>query len=250
MQDLSDAVLARLQRNPRQIANSEAFLDSLRKLFSVADGVGQQETFHEAYDAIEQVFMQLQIPGAGTPLVKNFEQWLSYLIETPPWLSPADQTRNRAAFLEVSRAVHDVLEERQRTTLMYQKDKCPDWLIRLVRRWHEDRASVITFNYDQLVELAWLFICEPHAATHKVLGPIPRAADTPYGPRRQCSPRLYRCRRFPALKAARLRGLVVLRPRWSTQVGAGTRFAHAQRRGHLGAQDGHRPPPLLFVGAE
>jgi hypothetical protein len=161
MQDLSDAVLARLQRNPRQIANSEAFLDSLRKLFSVADGVGQQETFHEAYDAIEQVFMQLQIPGAGTPLVKNFEQWLSYLIETPPWLSPADQTRNRAAFLEVSRAVHDVLEERQRTTLMYQKDKCPDWLIRLVRRWHEDHASVITFNYDQLVELAWLLYANP-----------------------------------------------------------------------------------------
>jgi hypothetical protein len=33
---------------------------------------------------------------------------------------------------------------------------CPDWLKRLVQKWQEDCATVITFNYDQFVELAWL----------------------------------------------------------------------------------------------
>ena len=34
------------------------------------------------------------------------------------------------------------------------------------------------------------------------------------------------------------------------QVGAGARLAHAERRGHLGPQDRHRPPLLLLGGAE
>lgn len=34
------------------------------------------------------------------------------------------------------------------------------------------------------------------------------------------------------------------------QIRARTRFAHAQRRRHLGTQDGHRPLPLLLLGAE
>ena len=34
------------------------------------------------------------------------------------------------------------------------------------------------------------------------------------------------------------------------KVGTRARFTHAQRRGDLGAQDGHRPSLFLFVGAE
>jgi hypothetical protein len=95
-----------------------------------------------------------EIRGFGTPLTKNFEQWLSYLIETPPWLSEANQARNKADFLDVSLAVHEVLEERQRSTVM--SNPCPPWLERLVKKWHERKETVITFNYDQFVELAWL----------------------------------------------------------------------------------------------
>ncbi len=36
-----------------------------------------------------------------------------------------------------------------------QKNR-PDWLARLVPQWELEGARVITFNYDQLVELAWL----------------------------------------------------------------------------------------------
>jgi hypothetical protein len=40
-------------------------------------------------------------------------------------------------------------------------DSCPDWLRLLVQKWQQDAATVITFNYDQLVELAWLLHAAP-----------------------------------------------------------------------------------------
>jgi hypothetical protein len=94
------------------------------------------------------------LPGADTPLANDFEQWLSYLVDTPPWLSQAEQTRNKAAFYEVSEVVATVVESRQQLAAMHTP--CPDWLTSLVRYWQQEKAPVITFNYDQLVELAWL----------------------------------------------------------------------------------------------
>jgi hypothetical protein len=94
-----------------------------------------------------------KIPGHDTLLANDFEQWLSYLIDNPPWLTESDRDRNRAAFRDISLAVHDVLTERQRS-LVHQMPQ-PEWLKRLVERWHMDSAWVITFNYDQLVEVAW-----------------------------------------------------------------------------------------------
>jgi len=61
----------------------------------------------------------------------------------------------RAAFLEVSRAVDNVLLTRQRSMIAHQKN-CPDWLARLVTQWELEGARVATFSYDQLVELSWL----------------------------------------------------------------------------------------------
>lgn len=93
------------------------------------------------------------LPGASTPLAKNFEQWLSYLIDIPPWLSHGDQLRNQGAFNDVARAVHSVLDERQTAAVTH--GACPAWLEKLVVHWHKTAATVITFNYDLLVELAW-----------------------------------------------------------------------------------------------
>jgi hypothetical protein len=80
------------------------------------------------------------------------------------WHAAHEQFRaraNRATFLDVSAAISNVLGSRQAMTVFHQKGKCPDWLARLVRRWHLDAANVITFNYDQFVELAWLAHAEP-----------------------------------------------------------------------------------------
>jgi hypothetical protein len=121
------------------------------------------EQFREFADAAADFVVAQRLPGAGTPIVKNFEQWLSYLVESPPWLSPSDQAVNRSAFLNVAQAVSSVLESRQRLLLVNQwkqelrdEEGCPAWLKRLVKEWEHYSAKVITFNYDQLVELAWL----------------------------------------------------------------------------------------------
>ncbi|MDT5139725.1 MAG: hypothetical protein QOD58_3987 [Mycobacterium sp.] len=113
------------------------------------------------------------ISGADTPLANDFEQWLSYLVEFPPWLSEADQARNRADFLDVSLAVHQELIRCQRTTVM--RVPCPDWLRRVVRYWEDQAATVITFNYDQLVELAWFIFANDHENVSNKLYPVPLA---------------------------------------------------------------------------
>jgi hypothetical protein len=91
------------------------------------------------------------IPGSGTAVSRNFEQWLSYLIESPPWLPESDQLRNRAAFNDVALAVHDVLVARQ--TAAVANGACPDWLRKLVNYWEVRSSTVITFNYDLFIDL-------------------------------------------------------------------------------------------------
>jgi hypothetical protein len=93
------------------------------------------------------------IPGANSPVAADFERWLSYLIERPPWLSTADQENNRAGFFALSDAVQRILSDCQGRAV--EQEDCPDWLQRLVVFWEETNATVITFNYDNLVELAW-----------------------------------------------------------------------------------------------
>ena len=93
-----------------------------------------------------------QIPGHDTPVANDFEQWLSYLVEAPPWLSDADRARNQAAFFDVSAAVARVLMRKQLDAVAAPP---PMWLEPLLVNWHNTDATVITFNYDLLVELAW-----------------------------------------------------------------------------------------------
>ena len=95
------------------------------------------------------------IPGQGTPLERDFERWLSFLVDAPPWLSESEQLRNAAAFAEVSWAASEALRVMQLATAC---EDPPAWLLDLVRFWQSTNATVITFNYDVLIELAWLTV--------------------------------------------------------------------------------------------
>lgn len=83
----------------------------------------------------------------------TFETWLARLAEDQPYLSTAENLRNRALFTEVTRAVREVLVsiEEEATSAL------PEWLFELVSAWHARRAEVITLNYDTLVESAVAF---------------------------------------------------------------------------------------------
>ncbi|CAN5627207.1 hypothetical protein BH09ACT8_BH09ACT8_65390 [soil metagenome] len=157
MQDLSDAVRSFLKPGLQAERMPATVIENLKRLAQVAKSDKKyHQVIADVFESLPDIAAWERLPGLGTPLVKNFEQWLSYLIEAPPWLSPAEQARNRAAFLEVSRTVYSILDSRQRSTLFDQEGNCPDWLARLVNQWDRDSANVITFNYDQFVELAWM----------------------------------------------------------------------------------------------
>jgi hypothetical protein len=96
---------------------------------------------------------QPPIPGASTPLATDFERWLSYLIEAPPWVSAGWHARNEGAFADITASVHRVLSSAQQQA---STNPPPTWLEPLVGHWETSDAIVITFNYDQLVEMTWL----------------------------------------------------------------------------------------------
>lgn len=81
------------------------------------------------------------------PSVANFEAWLSRMAEDQPDLDHAENLSNRSLFVRASEAIADVMAQRQG-----EIKGAPDWLFRLVTVLHCVRATVITFNYDNLIE--------------------------------------------------------------------------------------------------
>jgi hypothetical protein len=105
--------------------------------------------------------LSTQVRGRMSPgdrqLVERFEPmdveaWLSYLASDQPWLDEAGRLDHRAAFLRVSAIICDVITACE---LEARVAPLPDWLRRLVARWHEDQATVVTLNYDTIVEAAY-----------------------------------------------------------------------------------------------
>jgi hypothetical protein len=79
----------------------------------------------------------------------NFEAWMSHLAVDQPWLTDAENFRNRALFVEASGAVQDVIVEREASAVSTPP---PAWLIRLLMHWSHHQAVLCTFNYDLLIE--------------------------------------------------------------------------------------------------
>jgi hypothetical protein len=95
---------------------------------------------------------QADLPTRVRSNPADFELWLSYLAGEQPWLDEAQRLRNRAAFVAASRVLASVIGERE---AIARSQPMPPWLRSLVARWHEDKATIITFNYDTLVEAAY-----------------------------------------------------------------------------------------------
>jgi hypothetical protein len=89
----------------------------------------------------------------------SIELWLTYLSQPHPWLSEPDNLRNRALFIDITRTIRDVLGQRE--VAATRGRDCPEWLTKLTKRWHEDKAAVITLNYDTLIERAAGLISDP-----------------------------------------------------------------------------------------
>lgn len=83
----------------------------------------------------------------------TFEEWLSRLAEDQPDLDEAENLRYRAAFVQLSEAIADVVEQRQREVWASDVPSLLS-LLRFVGTLHWWRSTVVSFNYDTLVEQA------------------------------------------------------------------------------------------------
>ena len=80
---------------------------------------------------------------------ENVELWLTYLYQRQPWLHDHFNELN----LRVANRIIKYLAERiEAGTHAAVQTPAPHWLVSLVDQWHQQRATVITLNYDTLVE--------------------------------------------------------------------------------------------------
>ncbi|WP_298443209.1 hypothetical protein [Ferrimicrobium sp.] len=95
---------------------------------------------------------------------ENFEQWLSRLAEGQPYLSADQNLERSASFVKISRQIAEIISERERKAL---NQPIPDWFADLLVAWHVRQATVISFNYDNLIE------CGVNSQHLNMFGPYP-----------------------------------------------------------------------------
>ena len=97
---------------------------------------------------------KLEIPSNLTR--GTFEDWLSRLGEVQPDVLPADNFQRQNYFHQIVETIGISLEEKQNEVLG-QEGGLPSWLFRFVATMHFWQSTLISFNYDNLVELAAAF---------------------------------------------------------------------------------------------
>ncbi len=120
----------------------------------------------EIYELKDQV-----APDIAELLQTDIEEALSLLLLSKPWVREAEHLRHRAVYLELSQVVAEVISRQEAQTIAELKAELPAWLNSLLRFWHNNRCTIITLNYDTLIERA-----------AREFRPDPTKADTPCAP--------------------------------------------------------------------
>ncbi|MGD0985471.1 MAG: hypothetical protein ABSA65_16915 [Acidimicrobiales bacterium] len=106
----------------------------------------------------------------------TFETWLSRLAEDQPYLSAAENLHNRGIFSDVTAALVEVLRTREQS--VFARD-APPWLFEFLSVAHHRGATLITLNYDTVVEVAvasyghWLEALRRRVTPDDILGDLP-----------------------------------------------------------------------------
>ena len=98
--------------------------------------------------------------NSGREIKKNIELWMTFLSESQPWIETPFNQANRSITGFIRRYIRDVIDERTWNSMRpidviaNDSQTRPEWLSNLIEEWDRRRASVITLNYDTLVERA------------------------------------------------------------------------------------------------
>lgn len=88
-----------------------------------------------------------------TPANFNVELLMTLLALDQPFLDAEQNHANRSEFLRLSRGMASILGEAETAAV---DGLLPDWLVPLIALWESDGSTVATFNYDTLIERAFL----------------------------------------------------------------------------------------------
>jgi hypothetical protein len=114
---------------------------------------GNQNRFAPSYtDAIESAGLanDPNIPRGPFNKAFSFEAWLSLLADEQPHLSEAENAANMAIFAKLREAIVSVLSSAEQSVVHYP---APEWLYKLLSALHYRRSTVVSLNYDTLVEI-------------------------------------------------------------------------------------------------
>ena len=83
--------------------------------------------------------------------LENVESWMTYLSQPQPWLREETYHRHLALARDIRRRIREVIAEGKAAAM---QEVLPTWLPTLIRQWHSRQVSVITLNYDTIIESA------------------------------------------------------------------------------------------------
>src|SRR5439155_3944659 len=106
----------------------------------------------------------------------NLEAWLSSLATPAPFLDESQRLHNSAIAQELVKLIVSEISGSETDTLL---KPMPPWLGRLVTLWDRLGPTVITFNYDTLVEqsvnasqMPWILFAAPDNADEGITVPL------------------------------------------------------------------------------
>ena len=81
----------------------------------------------------------------------NIETWMTFLSQEQPWLKQHQINHNRSLAGRIRDQIGEIIYE---CTLKASRFEAHGWLNDLIESWHVNQATIITLNYDTLVERA------------------------------------------------------------------------------------------------
>lgn len=90
----------------------------------------------------------------GEDLRSDVELLLTHLASAHPWEGDQEHHAALADYHQIHSLMTELVGGAEIDTVLDREEDPPGWLCQLVRHWHGTRSTVITFNYDTLVERA------------------------------------------------------------------------------------------------
>ena len=146
------------------------FSRAVSRAFCLTNDLGKQAVGAARIPARDQ-------PPEGT----RFETWLSRLAEERPYRSAEENVQARALFLRLGAAIAEVVSGWERDAF---SSPPPAWLEDLLSVLHARRSTVISFNYDHILETAVAGHCLEDRRSMRpvrpadILGRLPPCAPT------------------------------------------------------------------------